>query len=88
MIDSFANLAHCVAVTSAWERVANNATTEGATAPETLRSRDRTDDKTLESGFLVKGLKPRRRSKRKTFKDKRLCQSLRSKGQQVAQETA
>jgi len=48
-----------------WERVTytsknEGVTTEGATAPETLRSTDRMAVKTLESGWF--GLTPRRRS--------------------------
>jgi len=41
------------------------AATEGATAPETLRSTDRLEVKTLESGLplIGNGEKPRRRSK-------------------------
>jgi len=50
MIDRGLRIQHSFALTFKWERAANKAATEGATAPETLRSQDHLKDKMLESG--------------------------------------
>jgi len=55
LIDSPHRIPHRQCNTFRWERAANYAATEGATAPETLRSTDHMKDKMLESGLLVKG---------------------------------